>query len=442
MGNPGQMNFFEAKMVILGMAFYCSCPCSQGPLLAAETAGTTAIPIFEPGKEYHIETDNEAIGTKSFNVYVPRDYTEDRSWPVIFRYKGRGEKYNPIICRGGRMITCDRGAIVVGMGYLDPGKDKIKAAQFVDYIGRELRSIYEAKQLISKHLRIDDERLFISGSSAGGWLASLLLEYRAQFWAGALIFVAGRHRSADLLTNPNSVSAFRGMPVFFGSSLPPASHGANHKWARIAERLYKRRGAIVEFQIYEREWLVCCPLLRDWTRAYILGDKTDSTREKIAKRRHLTRTTLEEIDSTEIIKRQIAAQMGKQADQLTKDDLIEIGELSLMGENISDVTYISNLTNLESLDVSFTYVENVEPLLQCRNLRKLNISGTRVKDVTPLKNLPQLDSLSMWNLWLDRGQIDELGGILPNLKVEDYQWDLYEKDSIGRVLPKLKVKLN
>jgi hypothetical protein len=373
---------------------------------------------------------------------VPRDYTADRSWPVIFRYKGRGEKYNPIICRGGRMITCDRGAIVVGMGYLNPGKDKIKAAQFIEYIGAELTSIYEAKELIAKHLKIDNDRLFISGSSAGGWLASLLLEHRAQFWAGALIFVAGRHRSADLLTNPDSVGAFRGMPVFFGSSLPPASHGANHKWARVAERLYKRRGAIVEFQIYKREWLVCCPLLRDWTRAYILGDKTDSTREKIAKRRHLTRATLEEIDSTEIIKSQIAKQAGKQADHLTKDDLIEIKELSLMGENVSDSTYVTNLTNLESLDVSFTYIDDVGPLLECRSLKKLNISGTRIKDVTPLKNLPRLDSLSMWNLWVDRGQIDELRENLPNLRIKDYQWDLYEKDSIGRVLPKLSVNLN
>ena len=73
------------------------------------------------------------------------------------------------------MITCDRGAIVVGMGYLNPGTDKIKAAQFIDYIEAELRSIYEAKELISEHLRIDNDRLF----------------------------VAGRHRSADLLTNPN-----------------------------------------------------------------------------------------------------------------------------------------------------------------------------------------------------------------------------------------------
>jgi len=258
------MNFLKAKTVILGIEFCYLYLCLTGRILAAETVGTTEIPIFEPGKEYYVKTDNEAIGTKSFNVYVPLDYTEDRNWPVIFRYKGRGDKYNPIICRAARMITCDRGAIVVGMGYLESGKKKMTLAEYRNSIKQELKSIYEAKKLISKHLRIDNNRLFISGSSAGGWLASNLLEYRAQFWAGALIFVAGRHPSASILTNEDSVSSFRGMPVFFGSSLPGASHGANYKWARRAEKLYKRRGAIVSFEIYKGEWLVCSPLLRDW----------------------------------------------------------------------------------------------------------------------------------------------------------------------------------
>ena len=99
------------------------------------------------------------------------------------------------------------------------------------------------------------------------------------------------------------------------------------------------------------------------------------------------------------------------------------------------------MINLQSLDISFTYVDDVEPLLDCISLQKLNISGTRIKNITPLKNLPQLDSISMWNLWPDRDQINELKGNLPNLEIKDYQWDLYEKDSIGRVLPKLRVKL-
>ncbi|MHC4558148.1 MAG: hypothetical protein ACYTFW_08755 [Planctomycetota bacterium] len=435
------MDFLKAKTVILAIEFCYLYFCLTGPILAAKTVGTTEIPIFAPGKEYHVVTDNEAIGTKSFNVYVPVDYTEDRDWPVIFRHKGRGDKYNPIICRAARSITCDRGAIVVGMGYLEYSKEKMTAAQFIDYIGRELKSIYEAKQLLSEHLRIDNNRLFISGSSAGGWLASLLLEYRAQFWAGALIFAAGRHQSASILTNKDSVRAIRGMPVFFGSS-PKGSHGVNHKWALQGEAIYERRGAIVTFETYNDDFLVHSPLLRDWIRAYVIGGKNDSFEERIAKGRLLIRKKLDEIDSTQIIKEQIAGKLNKQVDQLTKDDLTEIKELSLLGRYISDISYLANLTNLESLDISFTYVNNVEPLLNCKSLQKLDISDTYIKDLSLLKKLPRLESLSMWNLWLDREQINELKENLPNLKIVDYQWDIYEKDSIGRVLPKLRVRIN
>jgi hypothetical protein len=437
------MKILKLNIVILGIELCYLYLCLTGPISAAEIAGTTEIPIFEPGKEYHVVTDNEAIGTKSFNVFVPVNYTEDRTWPGIFRYKGLGKQYIPVICRGGRMNICDRGAIVMGMGYLEPGKSKYMASEFVNYIARELQSIYEAKELISKYLKIDNNRLFISGSSAGGWLTSNLLEYRAQFWAGAQIFVAGRHPSAELLTNQYSINAFEGMPVFFGSSLPGSSHGVNYKWARSAQRLYKQRGAIVSFEIYPKDdWLVHSPLLRDWTRAYILEGKADSTRDKIVKWKQLNRTKLENIDSTEIIKNQIAKKLNKQADQLTEDDLVKVKELSLLGKNVSDITYISNMTNLESLDISFTYIENVENLLNLKNLKKLNISSTHIKDIRPLKNIPRLDLLSMWNLWLDREQVNELKRNLPNLKIPDYQWDIYEKDSIGRVVPKLKVKLN
>jgi hypothetical protein len=233
------------------------------------------------------------------------------------------------------------------------------------------------------------------------------------------------------------------MPIFFGSSLPGSSHGVNYKWARNAQRLYKQRGAIVSFEIYPKDdWLVHSPLLRDWTDAYILGDKADSIMEKKMKWTKLTRTKVKDMDSTKIIEEEIATQLNKEVRQMTEDDLINIKELSLMGKYIFDITYISKLINLESLDISFTYVDNVENLLSLKNLQKLNISSTQIIDIRPLKDLPQLNWLSMWNLWLGREQINELKANLPNLKIPDYQWDLYETDSIGRIVPKLTVKIN
>jgi hypothetical protein len=425
------------------MWFCYQCLCLAGPVPAAKDIDTSRFPLFEPGREYHVLTDNPAIGTKSFNLYVPRDYTDDRDWPVIFRYKGRGDKYNPIICRGGRQITCDRGAIIMGMAYVKSPKERMTTPEYIESIRRQLQCTRAARKLVSKHLRIDDDRLFISGSSAGGWLATNLLEYRAQPWAGAMVFVAGVHPSAALLSNEYSAKAFPGLPVFFGSSLPGSSHGANHQWALKGADLYRRRGAIVTFQTYPLHgWIVASPLLRDWVRAYVLDGKTDSIAAKRAKWQQLTRKLPHEIDSTQIIKGQIAKQLRKQPDQLTTTDLLTTRGLSLMGQYVSDLSYLANLPNLQSLDVSFTYVDTVESILHCRSLRTLDISDTDIEDIAPLKDLPELETLRMWNLWLDRPHIDALKAHLPNLKIVDYQWDLYEKDAIGRVLPKQKRKLN
>jgi len=77
------MNFLQAKTVIVEIEFCYLYLCLTVSISAAETVGITEATIFEPGKEYHVVTENEAIGTKSFNVYVPLDYTEDRAWPFI-----------------------------------------------------------------------------------------------------------------------------------------------------------------------------------------------------------------------------------------------------------------------------------------------------------------------------------------------------------------------
>ncbi|UCD52148.1 MAG: hypothetical protein JSW27_05825 [Phycisphaerales bacterium] len=436
------MNAASARAVVASVGCCWLCLGLAAPPLAATTPDTARTPLFEPGQEYHVLTDNRAIGTQSFNLFVPRDYTNDREWPVIFRFKGRGDRYNPIICRSGRSNICDRGAVVVGMGYFPQPKGTVPHAQFRTYIALELKSMQEAKRLIAKYLRVDDERLFISGSSAGGWLATNLLEYRAQVWAGAMVFVAGRHASAAVLTNQASVRAFEGLPVFFGSTLPGASHGGNYPWAVKGAALYEQRGAIVTFQIYDDDWLVHCPLLRDWNRDFVLTGKNDSIARKRAKWQKLVREAQLEIDNPRTIKEQIAKQFEKQPDQLTTADLRAVQELSLIGQRVTDLSYLAQLPNLQSLDISFTYVDHVEPLRRCQHLRTLDISDTHIKDLAPLKGLPQLKTLRLWNLWLDRAHINRLKEHLPHLKVIDYQWDLYEKDPIGRILPRRKVKLN
>ncbi|MEG3895799.1 MULTISPECIES: leucine-rich repeat domain-containing protein [unclassified Microcoleus] len=57
------------------------------------------------------------------------------------------------------------------------------------------------------------------------------------------------------------------------------------------------------------------------------------------------------------------------------DNLSSLGELYLVGEEISDITPLASLTKLTSLDLSFN----------------------KISDTIPLKSLTNLTSLSLWN---------------------------------------------
>ena len=62
---------------------------------------------------------------------------------------------------------------------------------------------------------------------------------------------------------------------------------------------------------------------------------------------------------------------------------------------VSDISALSNLTNLEFLDISYTNVENLISIDKLINLRYLNISGTKVSDLYPLKKLFKLKTLHL-----------------------------------------------
>ena len=84
-------------------------------VLALKASATTVAaepddqPDFGPGQVTRIDRDD--IGYKGhFLVYLPEDYTPDRSWPVIFSYHGLGG--NPEVSTF-RAITQGRGLSLI-----------------------------------------------------------------------------------------------------------------------------------------------------------------------------------------------------------------------------------------------------------------------------------------------------------------------------------------
>ena len=95
---------------------------------------------------------------------------------------------------------------------------------------------------------------------------------------------------------------------------------------------------------------------------------------------------------------------------------------------VTSVEPLRNATELFYLEMFFTKVRDLEPILHLPNLRHLNISHLRLDDYTQLFEMTQLERL--W--WVDSGlteaQQQEIIDALPNTKVCFWAW---EDDAVG-----------
>jgi internalin A len=74
-------------------------------------------------------------------------------------------------------------------------------------------------------------------------------------------------------------------------------------------------------------------------------------------------------------------------------DLAGLQYLALCDPGLSDLTPLKGLTNLQSLDCSYTFVGDLAPLKRLTNLRSLICSATQVRDFSPLQGLNNLQLL-------------------------------------------------
>lgn len=107
---------------------------------------------------------------------------------------------------------------------------------------------------------------------------------------------------------------------------------------------------------------------------------------------------------------------GNQISDLTPlSNLVSLTELSLHDNvRISDLTPLSNLTKLTILNLYFNQISNLTPLSGLANLEQLVLNGNQIIDLKPLSVLAKLESLS-----LSENRISDLSPLsgLTNLNV-------------------------
>jgi len=93
--------------------------------------------------------------------------------------------------------------------------------------------------------------------------------------------------------------------------------------------------------------------------------------------------------------------------------------LGLASTPINDLSPITGLTQLQSLDLSDTHVSDLSPLTNLKCLEELDLTGTEIRDLTLLTqgHFPGLKRLTIGGD-MPQKQITALEAQLPNCNIE------------------------
>ena len=86
--------------------------------------------------------------------------------------------------------------------------------------------------------------------------------------------------------------------------------------------------------------------------------------------------------------------------------LSEIQTLNLWGNDIEDISILSECKNIEILSLSLNKISNISPLKNCLNLRELYLRKNNISSLNQIDNLINLQNLKI--LWLDENPISNL----------------------------------
>ena len=90
---------------------------------------------------------------------------------------------------------------------------------------------------------------------------------------------------------------------------------------------------------------------------------------------------------------------------------------------VTSLEPLRNAKELYYLEMFFTNVRDLSPILDLPNLRHLNISHLRLDDYTQLFRMKQLERLWWVDSGLSEAQQQELREALPNTEICFWAWD-------------------
>jgi len=119
-------------------------------------------------------------------------------------------------------------------------------------------------------------------------------------------------------------------------------------------------------------------------------------------------------ESAKVIEAAIRKSLKKPTGELTKGDLEKVTELSLFNKQLTDVTGLEKLTQLEELGLGYNQLTDVKGLEKLTKLKELSFTLNKLTSVKGLENLTQLTRLHLQgNPDITKAQIAQLQKALP-----------------------------
>ena len=211
-----------------------------------------AKPQVQAGREFQLRWDPVR---RDLPVYVPSDYSDAHHWPVVVFYHGlNGEPTTALF----QDLTGGKGAIIVGMEYLERGLVRRTAAQQQAYQAKERAQLERLLEELPRRVRLDRNQVFLAGLSQGGWQVSALAESAKPRVAGYVILLAGRFPRAETARPDLSERV-----LYVGTG----ENDEANVYARMARQYFERCGAQVTWEEYAgrgHQMGTAVPRLRAW----------------------------------------------------------------------------------------------------------------------------------------------------------------------------------
>lgn len=109
---------------------------------------------------------------------------------------------------------------------------------------------------------------------------------------------------------------------------------------------------------------------------------------------------------------------------------VDIGHM-----NVSDISFVKYMPNLEYLILAHTSIQYIEPIRSCKKLKFLEVDWTGIRDLSPLEDCTALEDLNVGNTGVDLEPLKKLTW-LKNL------WAIFRSASVypvSQALPNTKV---